>query len=252
MLSKTSLVRVVLTPFAVAVLLVFFAATAFAQTDTGKLSGTVKDQNGAVVPGANISIVDERTGTERNAKANDDGHFYVPALKASSYRVIAETTGLSAKIEHVELGVGQELSLSLAMTTNGLSATVNVVSGEETVTDTGTAGMSANVIPREIAGLPINSRQLSQLYLQAPGSVNSGSGTFGDIRFSGRATEQNIVRYDGIEGTAMPSWIDYGLSQNDVGDIVNYIRSLNPRETRTETPGGMNGNTIKGRNAAGR
>jgi mono/diheme cytochrome c family protein len=56
----------------------------------------------------------------------------------------------------------------------------------------------------------------------------------------------------GIEGTAMPSWIDYGLSQNDVGDIVNYIRSLNPRETRTETPGGMNGNTIKGRNAAGR
>lgn len=31
----------------------------------------------------------------------------------------------------------------------------------------------------------------------------------------------------GVEGTAMPSWIDYGLSQNEVGDIVNYIRSLN-------------------------
>ncbi len=31
----------------------------------------------------------------------------------------------------------------------------------------------------------------------------------------------------GVEGTAMPSWIDYGLSQNDIGDIVNYIRSLN-------------------------
>jgi hypothetical protein len=39
----------------------------------------------------------------------------------------------------------------------------------------------------------LNGRQLSQLYLQAPGSVNSGSGTFGDIRFSGRAVEQNIV-----------------------------------------------------------
>ena len=203
MLRQMPLVRVVLTPFAVAVLLVFFAATAFAQTDTGKISGTVKDQNGAVVPGASISIVDERTGTERSAKANDDGYFSVPALKPSSYRVIAESTGLSAKVEHVELSVGQELTVSLAMTTSGLSATVNVVSGEETVADTGTAGMSANVIPREIQGLPINSRQLSQLYLQAPGSVNSGSGTFGDIRFSGRATEQNIVRYDGIEGTAI-------------------------------------------------
>jgi len=31
----------------------------------------------------------------------------------------------------------------------------------------------------------------------------------------------------GVEGTAMPSWMDYGLSQNEVGDIVNYIRSLN-------------------------
>jgi mono/diheme cytochrome c family protein len=33
----------------------------------------------------------------------------------------------------------------------------------------------------------------------------------------------------GVQGTAMPSWIDYGLSKNDVGDLVNYVRSLNPR-----------------------
>src|SRR4029077_21155567 len=114
-----------------------------------------------------------------------------------------ESAGMSAKVEHLTLNVGQELTLSLAMTTTGVSATVNVVSGQETVSDSGSASMSANVIPREIQGLPINSRQLSQLYLQPPGSVNSGSGTFGDIRFSGRAVEQNIVRYDGVEGTAI-------------------------------------------------
>ncbi|HEY0323187.1 MAG TPA: TonB-dependent receptor [Pyrinomonadaceae bacterium] len=54
-----------------------------------------------------------------------------------------------------------------------------------------------------VEGLPINGRQLSQLYLQAPGSVNSGSGTFSDIRFSGRAVQQNIIRFDGIEGSAI-------------------------------------------------
>jgi sulfur oxidation c-type cytochrome SoxX len=32
----------------------------------------------------------------------------------------------------------------------------------------------------------------------------------------------------GVQGTAMPSWIDYGLTQNDVGDIINFIRSMNP------------------------
>ena len=31
----------------------------------------------------------------------------------------------------------------------------------------------------------------------------------------------------GVQGTAMPSWIDYGLSQNDVGNLVNFIRSIN-------------------------
>ena len=31
----------------------------------------------------------------------------------------------------------------------------------------------------------------------------------------------------GVQGTAMPSWIDYGLSQNDVGDLINFVRSLN-------------------------
>jgi mono/diheme cytochrome c family protein len=33
----------------------------------------------------------------------------------------------------------------------------------------------------------------------------------------------------GVQGTAMPPWIDYGLSQNDAGDLINFIRSLNPQ-----------------------
>ena len=44
---------------------------------------------------------------------------------------------------------------------------------------------------------------MSQLMLQAPGSQNSGTGTWQDIRFSGRAVEQNVIRYDGIEGSAI-------------------------------------------------
>jgi sulfur oxidation c-type cytochrome SoxX len=38
----------------------------------------------------------------------------------------------------------------------------------------------------------------------------------------------------GVQGTAMPSWIDYGLSQNDVGDLVNFIRSINVKTPRKE------------------
>ena len=67
--------------------------------------------------------------------------------------------------------------------------------------------MSANVTPREVEGLPLNGRQLSQLALPPPpsGAQNTGAGTFVDLRFNGRANEQNAVRYDGVEGSAIIS-----------------------------------------------
>ena len=78
-----------------------------------------------------------------------------------------------------------------------------MVGGSEAGIDAGSASMSATVTQRETRDLPLNGRQLSQLYLQAPGTVNSGSGTFSDIRFSGRAVQQNVIRYDGVEGSAI-------------------------------------------------
>ena len=180
-----------------------FVGVASAQSDSGRIGGTVKDQNGAIVPGATITVTNVRTGEARTATSTVDGTFSIPALKASVYTVTATTTGLAATVKDVEVNVGRETDLNITMQLGDVTASVNVVAGAEAVTNTASASMGANVNPREVEGLPVNGRQLSQLYLQAPGSVNSGSGTFGDIRFSGRAVEQNIVRYDGIEGTAI-------------------------------------------------
>ena len=79
------------------------------------------------------------------------------------------------------MNVGRETSLTIGMKIGDVTASVNIVAGDEVTITTGSAAMGANVNPREVEGLPVNGRQLSQLYLQAPGSVNSGSGTFGDI-----------------------------------------------------------------------
>lgn len=188
-------------PLVLAALLLLPVA-ALAQGDNGKISGTVKDQNGAIVPGASVTVINDRTGDERSATTNTDGMFSVAALKASTYTVTATATGLGTKVS-VEVNVGQEVNLNLTMKVVDLTASINIVASEEIATNTGSASMGASVNPREMKGLPLNGRQLSQLYLQAPGSLNTGSGTYGDIRFSGRATEQNIIRYDGIEGTAI-------------------------------------------------
>ena len=197
---RHAFIHFVLPVFAV---LLLASGAAFGQTDSGRITGTVKDPNGAIVPGVTVTARNDRTGDERTAIANADGTYTIAALKASVYAVTATGTDLSAKVENVSLNVGQELTINLTLSPSGVSATVNIVGGEETLASTGSAAMGANVNPREVEGLPLNGRQLSQLYLQAPGSVNSGSGTYGDIRFSGRAVEQNEIRYDGIEGTAI-------------------------------------------------
>src|ERR1043166_946546 len=176
---------------------------AMAQTDQGRISGTVTDSNGALVPGANVVVKNERTGEERTATSTDAGSYVVSGLKPSVYTVTASAQNLTVRAANVQLLVGQELVLNLTLQATGVGAKVDIVAGGDSAVDTASAAMSVNVNPREVEALPLNGRQLSQLYLQAPGSVNSGSGTYGDIRFSGRAVEQNEIRYDGIEGTAI-------------------------------------------------
>ena len=186
-------------------LITFFALThpAQAQTDQGRIGGVVSDANGAIVQGASIVLKNERTGEERTATSSDAGSYTVSALRPSLYTVTANAQSLSARVTNVQLLVGQELKLNLTLQATGVEEKVDIVAAADTGIDTGSAAMGVNVNPREVQALPLNGRQLSQLYLQAPGSVNSGSGTFGDIRFSGRAVQQNVIRYDGIEGSAI-------------------------------------------------
>lgn len=178
---------------------------ASAQTDAGRIAGVVRDPNGAVVAGAAVVAKNERTGEERAATTDAEGLYQFPALRASSYTVTVTAPNFAPNaFRNVRLNVGQEQKLDLALAAAGVSEDVTVSAGAtEAAIDTGSARMGATVNEREVAGLPLNGRQLSQLYLQAPGSVNSGSGTFGDIRFSGRAVQQNVVRYDGVEGSAI-------------------------------------------------
>src|SRR6185312_3944127 len=176
---------------------------ALAQTDQGRIVGTVTDANGAIVPGASLIAKNERTGEDRTTTSNESGYYMITPLKPSLYTVTASANNLTVRVSNVQLLVGQELNLALTLQATGVEAKVDIIATGDTAIDTGSAAMGVNVNPREVQALPLNGRQLSQLYLQAPGSVNSGSGTFGDIRFSGRAVQQNVIRYDGIEGSAI-------------------------------------------------
>jgi len=174
-----------------------------AQTDQGRITGTVHDQAKAVIGGATVTITNERSGEQRSATSNDQGLYVIANLKPSTYTLRATASGFGeSEITGVQLLVGQTLTSDIGVKPAGTRETVDITATDVGL-DTSSARIGANVNAREVQELPFNGRQLSQLYLQAPGSLNSGSGTFGDIRFSGRAVEQNAVRYDGVEGSAI-------------------------------------------------
>ncbi len=173
-----------------------------AQAD-GRFAGTVLDSSGAFVPGATITVKNEKTGEQRTATSSAQGIYLVTNLKPSTYTIRAKS-GDFAPLEYsgMQLLAGQEFHIDLELKPAGVTETVTV-QGTVNSLDLSSARIGVNVGEREVANLPINGRQMSQLMLQAPGSVNSGTGTWQDVRFSGRAIEQNAIRYDGVEGSSI-------------------------------------------------
>ena len=186
----------------------FLAMLAFpiaitAQVDSARLAGLVTDTTGAVIAEAKITVKNLRTAAIRETTSNSQGSYMVTNLSPGSYEVRVESPGLAATVmSEVPLSVGQERRVDLVMNPEAVSEAITV-EGALTTVDTSSARMGANVNEREVADMPLNGRQLSQLYLLAPGAQTAGGGSYDNIRFSGRANQQNAIRFDGVEGSSI-------------------------------------------------
>ena len=163
----------------------------------------MRDSQGASVPNAQVFVKNDKTGEQRNTATNTQGFFVVGGLKPSTY-TIRVAVGSFAPLEYpnMPLAAAAELALDFALKPAGVTETVNVTA-DAPVLDASSARLGVNVSELEVGQLPVNGRQMSQLLLQAPGAQNAGTGTWQDIRFSGRANEQNVIKFDGIEGSAI-------------------------------------------------
>src|SRR5205085_4025544 len=147
----------------VAAALISAPTAVMAQGDTVRFSGTVLDQTAAFVPGATVTVKNQKTGDVRTVQSSAKGLYVVPNLKPSVYTVSA-TFGNFAPLEYTDmtLAAGQEFSIDLELHPAGVSETVQVTA-LATAIDMSSARIGANVSEREIAELPVNGRQMSQL-----------------------------------------------------------------------------------------
>jgi hypothetical protein len=209
-----------------AFLTVFVSASfAHAQSSVGTISGYVTDPSNSAVSEAKVTVTDEKTGRQRQATTNQTGGFTVVQLPPSIYTIeILQPGFANLQARGIVLQVGQEIKQNFVLHVQSEQSTVTVQANGVNL-DTANAAIGANIPNREIQELPINGRQISQLYLLVPGASNAGSGTFGDIRFSGRAVEQNIIRLDGIEATSIIDTTPGNLN-GELGSLFRLQQSL--------------------------
>jgi len=71
-----------------------------AQLNTGSISGQVTDPNGALVPGINVQLAEQRTGIERSAQTNDTGFYTFPLVPVGIYQLTVGAPGFKKYIQN--------------------------------------------------------------------------------------------------------------------------------------------------------
>src|ERR1700682_1179049 len=114
----------------------FSAVTSQAQITRGIISGTVRDENGAVVPGAQVTITSTGSSlTKRDATTDDQGVYRVAALDPGSYHVVVEKDGFeNPENRDVVVKSAGEVPFDAALKTGSIAATVDVTSQTEAIT----------------------------------------------------------------------------------------------------------------------
>jgi hypothetical protein len=111
---------------------------ASAQTTQGGIAGTVRDEKGADISGAKITVTNEATGLQREMATEGNGIFRAMALPSGKYEVRAEAPGFStASVKAVEVGVDQIRTIDVVLRV-GARAEVIEVQSDAALTQTET------------------------------------------------------------------------------------------------------------------
>ncbi|MGH9844924.1 MAG: carboxypeptidase regulatory-like domain-containing protein, partial [Blastocatellia bacterium] len=205
-----------------ALLLITGLSSVKGQTIAGRISGTVTDASGSVIPGAQVTVTNVTTNLSRAVTTDERGSYVVTNLPVGAYSVSAERQGFKKAIRSgYNLVADGRLTVDFALQAGEVTENITVTdqAGEKVNT---TSGEVARVIDREQAqNLALNGRNFTQLLLIIPGSAAlSNDQLFNASRLS--IAQQAI---NGNRSNASNYTIDGGfnLDTGNGGSIGNMV-----------------------------
>ena len=173
-----------------------------AQTESGQISGTVKDPTGAVVSGAKVTIKSINTGFTREAVTNSSGLYTFPSLRPDTYEVTVEAGGFQKYARQVQVAVGSQNEVSAQLVVGAAATTVEVSAiGEAVAVNTETQTLSQIVTTSDLNRLPTDPTRSPYALVGSAGGVsedvNSGRGA--GFSINGQRSASTSILLDGAE-----------------------------------------------------
>ncbi len=166
----------------------------FAQTNTGRLVGTVASTDG-VIAGATVTVTDDKTKRDRTVVTSGDGSFVVPQLEVGTYTVKVESPGFRTfTVTAVKIDICREYSLSVPLEVGRVEDAVTVTAGVDVLNAT-TGELSNTVSNKQIIELPFNGRNPLNLIALQPGVSSNGAQ---NTSINGLRTSFTNITRDGL------------------------------------------------------
>ena len=173
---------------------------------TSTVTGLIRDVSGAVVPGAEVSVISVATGSARTVLTSETGTCRVTSLIPGHYEVAVSMAGFKTSLTQIEVTVGQVVHLKLTLVVGEITEQV-IVTDPAALVDVEQGRVSLLTDQRRISDLPLNGRNVYQLMQLAPGAVN----TIATVFEPGQGTNVNGGRAN-MNGFWMDGITTKGLS----------------------------------------
>jgi hypothetical protein len=169
---KTSYSKRWLFPAFLTMLLVASSAVFGQTSNTGTVTGVVKDQSGGLLPGAAVKIVNLGTNAERTSYTSADGVYEITQLIPGNYRLEVEAKGFSKYVqEPVVINVLQRTTVNADLKVGGIGETVTVTGESAPLVETTKTDVGGVIDQRRLENLPVNGRSFASLAILIPGAT---------------------------------------------------------------------------------
>ncbi|MBV9084869.1 MAG: TonB-dependent receptor [Acidobacteriaceae bacterium] len=182
----------------------------WAQQFRSSISGSVLDQTGAAVPGADITATQVETSAKFTTKSTADGHYTITQIPPGTYRVIVDAPGFKHFTrEGLQVNADQALQIDLKLELGAETEMVNVTE-EAPMLDTADASSGEVISTHQVENMPLNGRSPLTLAELAPGVVSTSTASAvhpydngGESAWAmgGGSAQQNELLMDGSEDT---------------------------------------------------